>query len=40
MDGEVVLDLGDDAVVGILHDGVIAAFTPRRVVFCDVFAEV
>jgi hypothetical protein len=40
MDGKIVLNLGDDAVIGILHDRVVAAFTPRCVVFGDAFTEV
>jgi hypothetical protein len=40
MDGEVVLDLGDNAVIGVLHDRVVTAFAPRRIVFSDALAEV
>jgi hypothetical protein len=40
VDGEAVLDLGDDAVIRILHDRVVAALTPRRVLLGDVLAEV
>jgi len=40
VDGAAALDLGDDAVVRVLHDRVVAALAPRRVLLGDVLAEV
>jgi hypothetical protein len=40
VDGASVHYLGDDAVIRILHDRVVALLTPRRILLGDALAEV